>query len=179
MHRKILNVRGRLLKGIRYTWPFALMLPMAGVQASGFALIEQSASGQGNAFAGAATSAEDPSVMYYNPAAMTLVKGRQSTLGLHYIHPKASFTNQGSKLPSIVGGGALTGPNDNGGQTGYVPNLYYLQHLNPDVVIGLGINAPFGLSTEYDANWVGRYHAVKSDLKTININPSIAWRLDN
>ena len=179
MHRKILNVRGRLLKRIQYTWPFVLMLPMAGAQASGFALIEQSASGQGNAFSGAATSAEDPSVMYFNPAAMTLVKGRQSTLGLHYIHPKASFTNQGSKLPTGVVGGALTGPNDNGGQNGYVPNLYYLQHLNPDVVIGLGINAPFGLSTEYNPNWVGRYHAVKSDLKTVNVNPSIAWRLDN
>jgi len=179
MHGKILNVWGRLRKGVRYTWPLALMLPMAGVQASGFALIEQSASGQGNAFAGAATSAEDPSVMYFNPAAMTLVRGRQSTLGLHIIHPKASFTNQGSKLPTVLGGGALTGGNDDGGQNGYVPNLYYLQHLNSDVVVGFGINAPFGLSTEYDANWVGRYHAVKSELKSVNINPSIAWRLDN
>jgi len=155
------------------------MLLFSGVQASGFALVEQSASGQGNAFSGAATSAEDPSVMYFNPAAMTLVRGRQATLGLHYIHPKANFTNQGSTLAASLGGGALSGADSDGGKNGYVPNLYYLQHLNPDLVFGLGINAPFGLSTEYESGWVGRYHAVKSELKSVNINPSIAWRLDD
>ena len=179
MQGKVLNARDGLLKAVRHTWPLALMLPLAGVQGSGFALIEQSASGQGNAFSGASTSAEDPSVMYYNPAAMTLVKGRQATLGLHYIHPKANFTNQGSKLAAGLGGGALSGADGDGGKNGYVPNLYYLQHLNRDLVVGLGINAPFGLSTEYDPGWVGRYHAVKSELKSVNINPSIAWRLDD
>ncbi len=156
-----------------------LLLPLGLAHGAGFALIEQSASGQGNAFAGAATAAEDPSVMYFNPAAMTLLKGRQSTLGMHVVNPQADFTNNGSALATALGGGTLAGANDSGGQTGVVPNLYYMQHIDPDVVIGLGINAPFGLSTEYDSNWVGRYHAVKSDLKTVNINPSIAWRLDD
>lgn len=179
MHGKTLNVQGRVLKGVRYAWPLAFMVPFGGAHASGFALIEQSASGQGNAFSGASTSAEDPSVMYFNPAAMTLVRGRQATIGAHYIHPKASFTNQGSTTAAAVGGAALTGPDADGGKNGYVPNLYYLQHLNPDLVLGLGINAPFGLSTEYPSDWVGRYHAIKSDLKSVNINPSIAWRLDD
>ncbi|MBI1195436.1 MAG: hypothetical protein GC138_06300 [Gammaproteobacteria bacterium] len=179
MHGKTLNVQGRVLKGVRYAWPLAFVVPLGGAHASGFALIEQSASGQGNAFSGASTSAEDPSVMYFNPAAMTLVRGRQATIGAHYIHPKASFTNQGSTTAAAVGAAALTGPDADGGKNGYVPNLYYLQHLNPDLVLGLGINAPFGLSTEYPSDWVGRYHAVKSELKSVNINPSIAWRLDD
>jgi long-chain fatty acid transport protein len=44
--------------------------------------------------------------------------------------------------------------------------------------VGLGISAPYGLITEYDANWVGRYYAIKSDLATININPTVAYRLN-
>ena len=42
---------------------------------------------------------------------------------------------------------------------------------------GLGMFLPFGLSTKYDSTWVGRYHAVKSDLFTIDINPSMAYRV--
>jgi long-chain fatty acid transport protein len=42
---------------------------------------------------------------------------------------------------------------------------------------GIGINAPFGLVTEYDANWVGRYQGVKSEITTININPALSYQL--
>ncbi len=57
-----------------------------------------------------------------------------------------------------------------------MPNLYYAHRLNDSMVAGIGINAPFGLVTEYDDNWVGRYHAVKSDMRTININPTFAFQ---
>ena len=40
----------------------------------------------------------------------------------------------------------------------------------------MGVNAPFGLKTEYDSNWAGSTQAIKSEVKTININPSIAWQ---
>jgi len=29
--------------------------------------------------------------------------------------------------------------------------------------------------TDYDDDWIGRYHAVRSELKTVNINPSLAF----
>ena len=38
------------------------------------------------------------------------------------------------------------------------------------------MNVPFGLETDYSRDWVGRYHAVRSELTTININPAVAWR---
>ena len=50
---------------------------------------------------------------------------------------------------------------------------------NSGLSVGLGLNAPFGLATEYDRDWVGRYHAVESDVKTLNINPSIAYKVDD
>ena len=48
--------------------------------------------------------------------------------------------------------------------------------INPEWHIGIGINAPFGLKTEYDDGWLGRYQALKSEIKTININPAVGWR---
>ena len=51
--------------------------------------------------------------------------------------------------------------------------------INSQWAVGIGINAPFGLRTEYDSNWLGRFQGVKSDIKTINVNPSVSWRVSN
>jgi long-chain fatty acid transport protein len=40
------------------------------------------------------------------------------------------------------------------------------------------VNGPFGLKTEYSDNWVGRYNAIKSELTTVNINPSFAYKIN-
>ena len=51
--------------------------------------------------------------------------------------------------------------------------------LGDRVRAGLGITAPFGLRTSYPDEWVGRYHAVDSELRTVNINPALAvWATD-
>ena len=58
------------------------------------------------------------------------------------------------------------------------PSVFSWQ-LSPQWFVGLGLNAPFGLKTEYDPTWVGRFHAIKSELKTINVNPSIAFKVND
>ena len=45
--------------------------------------------------------------------------------------------------------------------------------------VGVGIGAPFGLKTEYGDNWMGRYQSTSFDIKTYNINPSIAYRVND
>ncbi|MBN8758914.1 MAG: aromatic hydrocarbon degradation protein [Thiobacillus sp. 65-69] len=140
--------------------------------AAGYALIEQNASGLGNAYAGQAASAQDASTIFFNPAGMTMLPDRQVVMAGHLIRPKAEFN--GTVTPNIGGG--------NGGDAGgvaFVPNAYYAFRLTPDVHLGIGAFAPFGLKTDYDSTWVGRIHAVKSELKTINVNPSIAWKLND
>ncbi len=149
--------------------------------ASGFAITEQSASGLGNAFAGAAAVAEDASTIYFNPAGMTYLPGTQLVVAGHLIMPKADFSNSGSYVnPLFTGGvpapGTLTGGNSKGGVNKVVPNIYLSHQVNDTVFVGLGINAPFGLATKYDSGWVGRYHALESNIKTVNFNPSIAWK---
>jgi len=140
-------------------------------QAAGFALVEQNASGLGNAYAGQAASAQDASTIFFNPAGMTLLPDAQLVVAGHLIQPSAKFSGTFS---APVGGGQ-------GGDAGglaFVPNLYFALPLTSSVSLGVGINAPFGLKTDYDAGWVGRFQALKSDLKTINVNPSIAWKLN-
>ncbi len=146
---------------------------------SGFALIEQGASGQGVAYAGAAAVGEDASTVFFNPAAMTRLSGQQIVLAGHIISPKSDYKDSGQS--SLPGGppGSLTGTNSDGGSTGFVPNFYWAAKLENDLHVGVGVNVPFGLSTEYDDGWVGRYHGLKSEITTININPSMAWKATN
>ena len=150
------------------------MLAMSGTAAaSGFALIEQSGSGLGNAYAGGAASAEDASTIFFNPAGMANIKGRQLVVAAHAIKPSAKFSNNGSS--------AALGT-DNGGDAGslaLVPNFYYVADINPQWKYGVGMNSPFGLKTEYSSTWIGRNLAIKSDIQTLNINPSVSYKMND
>src|SRR5438105_5006894 len=146
--------------------------------AAGFAIFEQSGRGLGSAFAGEAAAAEDASTIYFNPAGMTLLDGTQLAASGFAIVPSAHFTNERSTLNPAVGGGVLRG-SDGGdaGDLGLVPTFFLSQALGSRFRVGLGVSSPFGLSTSYDAGWVGRYHALSSRLETVNVNPSVAVRL--
>ena len=149
----------------------------ANASANGFALAEQSASGLGNAFAGGGASAEDASAIFFNPAGMTYLPDNQLVMAAHAIRSSAEFNNNGSHSS----GGLATHGGDGGdaGDWTFVPNLYFAKAINDNVRLGVGINAPFGLNTDYDKGWVGRYQALKSELNTININPSIAFKVSD
>lgn len=155
---------------------FVIFTTPLAAQAAGFALAEQSASGLGNSFAGASAIAEDASTVYANPAGMTYIEGMQAAGVLHLISPNVEFNNQGS-----VAGTArpLGGEGGDAGDLAFVPNFYFTMPLNEQVKFGLGVNAPFGLKTEYDKNWLGRFQGIKSELKTININPSLAFKVND
>lgn len=142
-------------------------------QAGSFGLIEQSASGQGSSYAGASALAEDASTIYFNPAGMTRLSGSQIVAAGHIIVPDAKFTNNGS---TTFAGTDLLGADSDTGAAAFVPNFYYASELGNGVFVGVGVNVPFGLGTEYDDGWVGRYHALNSEITSININPSIAWK---
>jgi len=144
-------------------------------QASGFQLIENSARGQGNAYAGAAATANDASTVWFNPAGMTKLKNKQLSVVGHIIVADSTFTNDGSTDGL---GNPLNGADDEGGTTALVGNLYWVTDVGA-TKFGLGITTPFGLTTEYDDTWRGRYHAVKTSMKSINFNPSIAREVND
>jgi long-chain fatty acid transport protein len=150
--------------------PALLLIAFSGAaSAAAFQLLEQNASGLGNAYAGSAAVADNASTIYYNPAGMTqLGSGIQLSVGVTGVGPSYEYRDQaGVKSGGDAGGWAA------------VPNAYMSGQLTKDLFVGLGISAPFGLSTEYDAGWVGAGQAIKSEIKTININPSIAYRVSD
>lgn len=142
---------------------------------AGFALIEQNASGLGNAYAGGAAVAEDASTIYFNPAGMSRLPDRQVVLVGHLIKPTMHFS--GSAVASVPAPGTPVagGQGGDAGDWTFIPNVYYAFRLTPQVHLGIAVNTPFGLKTEYDSTWIGRTQAIQSDLKTINVNPSVAY----
>ena len=148
--------------------------------AAGFQLFEANASGIGNAYAGSAAVAENASTIFFNPAGMTKLQAREISLGVSAVRPSIKFSNSGSTNPLAFGGGPATGTE--GGDAGgwnYLPNGFLSWALTKDLYAGLGASAPFGLATEYDSNWMGRYQAIKFEIRTYNVNPSLAYRVND
>ena len=142
--------------------------------ATGFQLNEQSASSIGNANAAGAAFTDDVTAMWWNPAALASFDKRQAAAVLHVITPKIEFSNDAS-LPAR--NQPLGGNGGDAGGVNVVPNMFVSLPINPDLAFGLGVSTPFGLTTEYDDEWLGRYQAVKSQIKTINVNPAVSWRV--
>lgn len=147
--------------------------------AAGFQLLEQNASGIGNAYAGSAAVADNASTIFYNPAGMTQLQAREFSAGVTAVQTKFDFKNSGSTNPFAAPGTPANGPDGNGGTLGIIPNGYMSWALSKDLYVGVGVGAPFGLKTEYDNNWKGRYQSQSFDIKTYNINPSIAYRVND
>jgi long-chain fatty acid transport protein len=148
-----------------------------GAAASGFALLESGASGRGNSYAGGAAIADDVSTIFSNPAGMANMSGTQIAVTLHALQPSAKFSgtmNGAAPLQPSLGG---TG-GDAGGLN-WVPNAAFVMEINPRMRFGLSVDVPFGLKTDYDPNWMGRFQAIKSQLKTINLNPALSWQLND
>lgn len=157
-----------------------------GAAAAAFGLIEHGASGLGNAYAGGAAIAADPTTVFFNPAGMTRLPGTRVALAINYVNPKIDFHNDGSSVQAgpLPAAPIRPGPGDSAsgsdaGNAASIPNAYLTHALSEQVTLGLAIDAPFGLVTQYDSGWVGRYHAIKSDLRTINLNPAVAVKLDH
>lgn len=149
------------------------VVPSTDADAAGFALKEQSAAALGNAFAGATAGAEDVTYMFFNPAGLTRHDGHQVAVALSYIAPKGETNNAATSPP--VGGEASSG---DAAEDAFLPAFYAMWSMSPDLKFGLGVNTPLGLTTEYTQTWAGRFDAVESAIMTVNVNPTVAYRVN-
>jgi long-chain fatty acid transport protein len=158
----------------------ALALCPAAALASGFQLVEQNGSGLGNAFSGQAAGVKDASAVFFNPAALTGLEGGQLIISVEPIIPSQTFADTGSAPPYLPTTLLPIPLGSDGGDAGGltpVPNAYFSYQAGDTLWLGLGVNVPFGLTTEWDADWTGRFHGVKSSIQTINVNPTVAVKL--
>ncbi|HIE4015862.1 TPA: outer membrane protein transport protein [Pseudomonas aeruginosa] len=141
-------------------------------QAAAFQLKEKSAKAQGRSFAGSISTRGDASVIADNPAAMRLLDGRLLQVDLTAVDYSIKFDG--------AGGDALRRPLSGGnggdaGKLGAVPAAYFYTPVGDRMHLGLSLTAPFGFSTEYDRNWIGRYHGVHTELQAIDLGASFSY----
>jgi len=148
--------------------------------AAGYSLKEQSANLQGASFAGAAAKAEDPSTIFYNPAGLSRLDGYQMSVSGAYLAPTSSLSDGTATRTRALGGSTISGSNSTGDAVGnaLIASSYFSAEINPDWHVGLALTSPWGMMTSYDSTWDGRYQAVKSTLRTYNINPVVSYRVN-
>ncbi|ABC33567.1 Long-chain fatty acid transport protein [Hahella chejuensis KCTC 2396] len=143
--------------------------------AAGFQLVEHSASGMGRAYAGEAAIADDASVLAANPAAMSLIDKSTFSGALSFIDPNVEVdgTRNIGPLPNLDAG------KDSAAPSALVPAVYYVHPLNDQVTVGIGAFSNFGLETDYGNDYGASDIANKTSITTVNINPSIAYKLSD
>ncbi len=153
----------------------ALVAGQAG--ASGFQLREQSVKNLGKSNAGSLVG-KDASNVSLNPAAMTNLDKNTFQADITVIDLTAEFTGSGR----VLGSPAAPLSGGNGGDPGdptVVPNMaavFPLHGALEGMTIGASVGAPFGLKTEYEPGWVGRYRALTSDVKVVDLTLSVAFK---
>ncbi|MBI4914197.1 MAG: porin [Acidobacteria bacterium] len=147
-------------------------------QASGFSLREQSPSALGSAFAGVSAGGTDISAMFWNPAAMSLY-GNQFILGSSLIIPSAEIANAKAMPAPMFPQTPFAGPGASPNSVNPVPlpAIYGTWGVSEDFRLGLSINVPYGMVVQYNQDFVGRYHALRTSLKTVDVSPNFSYRV--
>lgn len=145
------------------------------VQAAAFQLAEQNATGLGRAYAGEGAIGDNAAVLGRNPAAMTLFDKPALSGGVIYINPDIDVDGKGA---NVAAGKALGLPTDSKdiADDAWVPFVYYVHPINEQWVAGVGAFTNYGLSTTYQDDHYAGPVAGKTDLKTFNLNPTIAFK---
>lgn len=141
--------------------------------AAGFALNEQSISGMGTSFAGRSSSADDATTLFGNPAGMSRLKREEVSFGMAAIHAKTDIKDANSApVP--------TGSND-GDMVPFtaVPMGYYVKPIDEKWAAGVGVYVPFGMITDYENGFQGRFFGDYSEVRVITVQPTVSYRFND
>jgi long-chain fatty acid transport protein len=140
--------------------------PISKAFAGGYMIPHQTARGLGlsNAMTG---GVNDPSAVYYNPAALSEVNGDNLLASGSYVNIINSVENSGRK--------SRNKHDDN-----FLASFFGNYHIpGTDFTLGIGTYAPFGLVTEYGKDAFTRFAAINTELKTIYVTPALSWHPSN
>ncbi len=141
------------------------------VSAQGFGVYEQGACMMGRGGAGVADPCPDGSGIFFNPAALS-VEAMQVTLGGALIGPRGSFAD--------TSGGALNGRVSMLNNHWYpVPNIYLSMPFAKKYAFGVGVFAPYGLTTDWPENSQGRFLGYKSVVQGVYIQPTFSAKIND
>lgn len=139
---------------------------------AGFQLNEFSSSGLGRAYSGEGAIADDAGNASRNPALIMMFDRPTFSAGAVYIDPDVN----------ISGKSPYTGRStdaDNIAPTAWVPNAHFVMPINEQFGWGASVTSNYGLATEFNDNYIVGEYGGKTDLKTVNLNLSGAYRLND
>ena len=148
----------------------AVALVSSNTLAAGFQLNEFSSIGLGRAYAGEGAVGDTAASASRNPATMALMDRPMFSMGAVFIDPDVNLdgtSGQGNSLKA-----------DNIAPTQWVPNIHYVQPINDQWWVGASSTTNYGLATEFNDGYAGGPFAGKTDLMTLNLNLSTAYRLN-
>lgn len=145
---------------------------------AGFQLAERSVSGLGRAFSGEAAIADDAAVMASNPAGMIKLDDSAFSVGLQYINPNVDA--RGTQFAPPTGALAVGPARDSDvADSAFVPYFYYSRKLSDQLSVGIATFSSFGLATDYSSGFAAQVGTDKSEITTVNINPNLAYRIND
>ena len=149
----------------------AIILSVSSAYSSGFALYEGSAAGNVDAASVTAKGGE-PGAVFYNPASITGLEGTQVQFGSSLVIPHAEVktTNPYTGNTEKATVKSAVWP---------LPHAYVTHKINDDLWFGLGLSSRFGLGSEYDETWAGRYNSYKAEILSFAVNPNLAWKVND
>lgn len=160
---------------IKSTLALAIATTCGYAAANGLSLNEQSVSGMGTAYAGRASTAQDATVIFGNPAGMSKLHRTEVSGGLTLIsaQSKISHGHTGTSYP-------VAGKNKGDMvPTAVVPFGYLVTPLNDDWHFGLGVYSPFGVISDYSKSFMGRYKALLSKVEVITVQPTLSYKIND
>ncbi|MEJ5173692.1 outer membrane protein transport protein, partial [Erwinia sp. MYb416] len=126
--------------------------------------------GLGRAYSGEGAMGDTAASASRNPATMALMDRPEFSIGAVFIDPDVNIQGQSGAGNSLNA--------DNIAPTQWVPNIHYVQPLNDQWWIGASATSNYGLATEFNDGYAGGPFAGKTDLMTMNLNLSTAYRLN-
>jgi long-chain fatty acid transport protein len=153
----------------------ALTMPLR-AEAGSFQLPTDNAAGWARANAGGSLFANDPTAVYNNPAAMAFFTAPVLQVTGTGIRPSAEF--QGEFRDEA--GNPTTGDNPNGfGKFIPFPNMAFAAPVSDHVTLGGSLTVPYGLVSEYNPTWQGRYFGTKTSLQSIAVSFSAGFKVND
>lgn len=161
------KIAGYLMLGMASLWG-------ADALASGYQLNEYSANGLGRAFAGSGVVGDDYSAIAYNPAGMSL-KDSGMQVGVSFVE---MYSDARGRIADPATDATLRdGPAGRLRLIKTLPHGFAQYKVNNELALGMGVYTPFGLATEYNSDWFGATHGIKTDLEVVDIATGFSYKI--
>ena len=130
---------------------------------AGFQLFSE-LSARGTAMGGALTARDDVAESaWFNPAASSMLDGLKMSFGTAFVIPQMKLEHDGTH-------------DDMKDKIYPVPHVYAALPFADKFGVSMSVNVPYGLTTEWQSDWPGKYYAVYTELRCLFLSPALSFK---